>query len=285
MIAKAKSIAHTSEAVDYALQDKKDCIILKHNYCSGMSGTEINQEFKMFQHYNDRCINNSISIVLSPELNEGRGLTPSKMAKISEKFMAEMGLSENQYIAIMHRDKEHRHIHIIANRIDFNGVAYKDKHIGYKASDRGDKVAKEMGLVRAQLIRDNNIKARKNEKLELKREVKSIHNTVLAGKESLTFSKYQEEMKTRGVTILPTINNQGKTQGFRMEYKGENLKASEVNRDISLKKMAKGHSGANDFQFDKQYLRKHDEFIIKAPQVVKKKEVQKRNNNDYSPGM
>ena len=40
--------------------------------------------------------------------------------------MKEMNLGERQAIAFVHQDKEHKHIHLYVNRIDFNGKAYND---------------------------------------------------------------------------------------------------------------------------------------------------------------
>jgi hypothetical protein len=39
-------------------------------------------------------------------------------------------------------------------------------------------------------------------------------------------------MKAHKVDVIPTINKANQLQGFRVEYKGVNLKASEVHRDM-----------------------------------------------------
>ena len=40
-------------------------------------------------------------------------------------------------------------------------------------------------------------------------------------------------MKAQKVEVIPTINKANQLQGFRVEYKGGNLKASEVHRSMS----------------------------------------------------
>ena len=40
-------------------------------------------------------------------------------------------------------------------------------------------------------------------------------------------------MKDHKVNVLPTINKYNQLQGFRIEYKGVNLKASQVDRSMS----------------------------------------------------
>lgn len=259
MIGKAKSISHTVSGVDYSLQEKKESTILKHNYCSGMNGKEVNQEFKTFQHYNEKCKTPTLSIVLSPEPKNGKELSNKQMVNVTNRFMEEMGLSEHQYIAVQHKDKEHKHIHIYANRIDFNGKAYNDSFVGKKASRMADKVAKELGLTRAMEVQKENLKRMNNLGKEFKNEIKDIHKEVVGTRRGrgLTFEQYKGLMKEKGVQIHPTINKQGNLQGFRMEYRGENLKASEVNRDISIKKMDTGHKGEENFMFDTGYLNKY----------------------------
>lgn len=249
MIALAKSIIHTSQMVDYALQESKDCKILQHNYCSGVSGAEINHEFKMFQQFNGRCKNNTISIVLSPKRIDGRELTDKELREISNTYMAKMNLQENQYIAIKHADRENNHVHIIANRIDFNGVAYKDKHIGYKSQKIGIEIAAEEELINPrdkekenQKYRDKTPISELNEKEEIKKikkEILEIHTNVIASLNVHSFKGYQEKMMLKNVKINPTINKQGEPQGFRLEYKGNDFKASEIHRTaLSVKKMA-----------------------------------------------
>lgn len=260
MIGKAHPISHTASLVDYTLKENKNCLILKHNHCSGMSGKEINSEFETFQQYNDRCKKNTLSIVLSPETKDGKGLTNMQMVDVTNRFMDKMGLSEHQYIAVLHRDKDHKHIHIIANRIDFGGKAYSDKLVGLRAQDRADKVAIEMGLVRAKEVKKENEATRNNMAKEFKNEIKDIHKSVVGTRENrgLTFSEYKKLMKEEGVEIVPTINKQDKLQGFRMIYKGRNLKASEVDRkNISLKRMGISQEGEKDFIFDSPYINEY----------------------------
>ncbi len=44
---------------------------------------------------------------------------------------------------------------------------------------------------------------------------------------------YIKLMKEKSIIVIPSINKQRKLQGFRFEYKGQNLKGSEVHRSMS----------------------------------------------------
>src|SRR5690554_3674680 len=53
------------------------------------------------------------SLNLAPEEN----LTDKQFISMAQKYMDEMGFSNNQFVVYRHFDREHDHIHIIANRV------------------------------------------------------------------------------------------------------------------------------------------------------------------------
>ena len=72
MISKAKSVRGSSQAIDYILNDKGQAIELDRNGLVGKDGKEILQELRMVQSENQNCKNNTISIVLSPDADQGK---------------------------------------------------------------------------------------------------------------------------------------------------------------------------------------------------------------------
>ncbi|VVO73764.1 relaxase/mobilization nuclease domain-containing protein [Pseudomonas fluorescens] len=54
-------------------------------------------------------------------LRPGESLTPAQWRTSVRKYMTDLGFDEtNQYVAVMHQDKDHQHVHIVANRIRLN---------------------------------------------------------------------------------------------------------------------------------------------------------------------
>ena len=41
-------------------------------------------------------------------------------------------------------------------------------------------------------------------------------------------------MKANGVDVIPSINKQGKLQGFRFEFQGHSFKGSEIHRNMGM---------------------------------------------------
>ncbi|MFK7002044.1 relaxase/mobilization nuclease domain-containing protein [Flavobacterium oreochromis] len=242
MVGKAKSISHTSNAIDYGKDKMNSQEISRHNVI-GNSGYEIEQEFKIYQNLNDNAKLNTISVVISPDANDGRKLTNEDFKEITNSYLEKMNLKENQHIAYVHRDRDHTHIHLYVNRIDAQGKAYNDSYIGKKTHHKVHEIAKERGLISAKekMIENiNNIQQNKGSFKILKNEIFKKHQEILNNKPG-TFSKYKEEMLKQGLEINPTINKQGEIQGFRiLDLKTKtDFKASEVNRSMSVGNLIK----------------------------------------------
>lgn len=55
-------------------------------------------------------------------------LTDNLMAEIAREYMRRMGIKNTQYIVCRHTDREHQHLHIVANRVDNNGNTISDSN-------------------------------------------------------------------------------------------------------------------------------------------------------------
>ena len=73
---------------------------------------------------------------------------------------------------------------------------------------------------------------------EVRSEIKQIHEKVIAEIKPKDFDQYIKYMKQRDVDVIPSINKSNRLQGFRFEYKGHNLKGSDVHRSMSMGRIA-----------------------------------------------
>jgi len=55
-------------------------------------------------------------------------LTDGLMAEIAREYMKRMGIVNTQYIVCRHTDKEHQHLHIVANRVNNDGNTISDRN-------------------------------------------------------------------------------------------------------------------------------------------------------------
>ena len=235
MIAKGKSISHTRASLGYGWNQEKDSEIVFRQNLAGENPVEITDEFRFIQEQNQNCQKNTLSFVLSPTIEDGKSLQKKELEKICEKFMKEMKLGERQAIAFVHKDKEHKHIHLYVNRIDFNGEAYKDNFIGKRCQMAAEKVAEEMKLTtvkQMQVEREFNLR-------DIRSEIKRRHDVVMKEHHPKSYNQYIDLMKANKVEVIPCINKAGKLQGFRFEFDRHNFKGSEVDRMMSIGNIGK----------------------------------------------
>lgn len=235
MIGKGKAISHTSASIAYGWNQEKNAEIVIKQHLVGENPKEITKEFELVQAQNYHCKNNTFSFVISPTIKDGQKLSNKDLNTICQKFMKELHLKERQAIAFVHRDKKHVHIHLYVNRIDFKGVAFKDRLIGIRSQRAAQAVAEKMQLTtvkQVQFEKEFNLK-------EIRIEMKKIHEVTLSQIKPKSFQQYMDAMASNGVKVIPSINKANKLQGFRFELNGHNLKGSEVHRSMTGTKIGK----------------------------------------------
>lgn len=176
MVSKAKSIKCSKAAILYIMDDKGLAEEIHRNLLPGETAKEIFNELRLTQKTNTRCHKNTYSIVLSPskEVN----FSKDKIEEITLKHMDNLGLKNNQWIAYLHKSTQVPHVHIIANRIGFDGIAHKDNYISKKAQTSAHNIALELKLTTARKIGVKRLRerlyAKKQEKLshQNKQEIK-----------------------------------------------------------------------------------------------------------------
>lgn len=68
------------------------------------------------------------------------------LARIVNEYLKRMGYDDNQFVAFRHHDKEHPHVHIIVNRVNFQGKCTSDSHERDKNRQVCKDLTKEFGL-------------------------------------------------------------------------------------------------------------------------------------------
>jgi len=229
MIGKVKAVGNTGANIDYGLDKEKDAEIVFSQHLAGDNAQEITDEFRLIQKQNTRCQKNTLSFILSPTREDGKILTKQRLGELTQRFVKQMQLKENQAVAFVHRDKAHTHVHLYVNRIGFDGKAYNDSFIGKRSQLAAENVAKDMGLT---TVKDVQLE-KEMDTIRIRLEIKNIHQKIMENERPKTMDVYFKTMKAQNVEVIPSINKANKLQGFRFEYKGQNFKASQVHRSMS----------------------------------------------------
>ena len=235
MIGKAKACVGGTNLISYIINQKKGYELERSNL-SGQTPSELYSSMQVIQNQNLRCKNNTISIVLSPEIDDGKKMTTDQWKHLSKSAISELGINpENaQYISFIHTEKEHKHLHIILNRVQDNGKLIKDNYIGKRMQHIAHNLALDMNLISAKIVKEEKQRERKELLKEFRADFRKAHRQV---KETYPkdLEEYSNRMKACGYTIIPTINKQGNIQGFNVvDEKDTKLKLSEIDRKIKL---------------------------------------------------
>lgn len=229
MIAKCKSISHSGNAIDYAMnKDKSE--ELYRNGVVGDSNKEIKQEFEMMQESNTRCKNNTFRVEISPTAEDR--VNKKDMREILQDHLKEMNLEKHQCIAYIHYDTKTPHIHAVINRVDQKGKAFDDTYISNRFSRTADKIAERRGLTRA-----NEVSKGKALGKDKGKAFEKAHERAVMKYNPSSFEQYQVVMKAEGYNIEKAISlKTGKPTGVRVGKIGEKAeKISSVSRKVGTK--------------------------------------------------
>ena len=120
----------------YCLNDKqklhKDDVVFKNraevlmfNKCFG-NQNELIQQFNEVRQLNPKLAKPVLHVTLSFAKDDK--LDQNKLTAISEACAKDLGFENNQFVSIFHKDTEHPHMHIVANRIGFDKRTVSDSN-------------------------------------------------------------------------------------------------------------------------------------------------------------
>jgi hypothetical protein len=113
---------------------------------AGRTPRELAQEFGALRRLNPKLAKAVAHLMLSPAPGDP-ALTDQQWQAIAETYMQGMGYSDAPWCAVVHRDTDHQHLHLMACRIDFNGKTISEANDYRKSEAIVRRIEKEFGLV------------------------------------------------------------------------------------------------------------------------------------------
>ena len=260
MIGKCKAIAHGSTALDYIFREGKLGYRLAfHNLCSREPKT-IYEEMKVVSDYNSRCRNKFLRIEIGIASQDEKKLPVSELMRIAHLFTKRMGLDNYQWVAVMHKDTDNMHIHIIANRISLYGEVYDTTFVSNKAARVAEDISREKGLTIAKEVKAEKKHQKTKANLtreQTKQQVQQICYALLEkykGTGIMGHSMFLYELHKNGISIECMKNKQGKVYGLKFSYSGQSFKASEIDREFGYRSLQKNFEATNREEPKKPHL-------------------------------
>ncbi|MBB4801185.1 hypothetical protein HNP37_001224 [Flavobacterium nitrogenifigens] len=106
--------------------------VLEYNNCFG-DKYELTQQFKDVRKLSRRVEKPMLHLTL--RLAPTDRLTKEQFREAGRECAKAFGIADNQYICVLHKDTNERHIHIAANRVGFNGRVVSDSNSYKRMAD------------------------------------------------------------------------------------------------------------------------------------------------------
>ena len=197
--------------------------VLMYNRCYG-NDKELIGQFNEVRQLNPNLSSPVLHITLS--LAPGEKLGNDKLMEVAEDCARQMGFENNQFVAISHRDTNHQHLHIVANRIGFDKRTVSDSKNYEKIANYCRKMERKYGLKQVANPKRFLSKEQRNMPRSDQRKEQLRENINDALKKSSDFKEFERQMGAREYKIT-----KGRGISFADEKKVK-VKGSQVNYSL-----------------------------------------------------
>jgi hypothetical protein len=212
--------------VNYCLQSIKRPIIMGQNGVFGSNPLSLSHQFELIsnlkRNVSKPVCHSAISFAHKDKIND------ALIQAIVKDYLKDIGLDQKQYLLIKHQDTKHEHVHLIINRIGFDGEVARDYRSGYRTKLIMQKLEKKYGLIVAQKQgnkRKEQIRLLIETGLQKRKDLKTILNDIEQIGYKVIFNKTSND-KIIGMSFLNI-------------EKGITFKSSEISRKYSYNKLLK----------------------------------------------
>lgn len=243
MIAKSVKGKGFRGALEYDLTKEQGRVIDKN--MAGKSPRELAAEFGEIRKLRPNLGRAVLHVSLSAAPTEK--LTDEQWREIGKRYMDGMGLEKNQFVITRHTDTEHEHIHILANRIRFDGSVTSDSQDYKRQETIMRELERDYGLQRVAPSSEAKRKAPTKGEIECgirtgqpsaRQQLQQLADS--AAKDCGSFTAYQERLEAAGVELVPVVQLEGaKLSGLSYRLDGVTMKGSDLGKSYSAAGLAK----------------------------------------------
>lgn len=244
MVISASTRNVSSKSIQYQQSDKEQSVEVCRNGLSGEKPKDLFAELKEIADRNTRTEKKYVTAVISPPKEYSQNLSLNDWAKLAEDYLKKEGIGkDNQYLVHLHQSTDDKHLHIIANRIDYYGKnQVKSHNIGERASGHAEVLSKERNWKTAQEITGEKKAEIKNVLLQEKSQSRSLGDLVSRMDKRGYIMQISENSKgLNGARIIPkadinmnpSVLEKVTKQGFKLSDIDPKLKIKEIALDLA----------------------------------------------------
>lgn len=243
MIAKAIKGKGFRGALEYDLSKEHGRLI--DTNMEGAGPRELAKEFGEIRKLRPNLAKAVLHVSLSAA--PGEHLTDAQWIEIGQRYLHGMGLDDNQYLITRHNDTEHEHIHLLVNRIRFDGEVTSDSHDYRRHEVLMRAIERDYALQPVQPSIDAVRRAATKGEIEqgLRTGVASTRQRLQqlcdgAVTASRSYSDYAERLDAAGVDLVPVTQLDGtRLSGLSYRLDGVMMKGSDLGKGYSPAGLAK----------------------------------------------
>ena len=246
-------------AVKYVVEDERRAVVLASTGVTPTDWRKMTEDFVRQANFNEAKTKACFHAILS--FSPQDKVDDKTIAHIATAYLVEMGLSNTQFAIVKHTDKDHPHVHLLANLVDNNGKSIKDSFMGLKGKKIAQRLTKEYGLTPA--TKKELTQTHPEALGEGERTRYQIYEAIKAALpfcdtlEDLAYRLERQDIKT---TVKYKSGSTTERQGISFELGDFTFKGSKVDRAYSLKGLEKA------LEFNQQWrFTKHDKLSADHP--------------------
>jgi hypothetical protein len=226
-------------ALRYNLEkvDKGIAEVLDHSFVS-VSEKSILKEIQMIKvlRPNLQKFFYHTSINFPPSEN----LTNATMTQIGKDYLQESGFTQNQYIMFRHHDADHPHLHILVNRINYDGKVLSDSNDFARCEKILRDLEKKYNLTEVISSKHAQERAITKDELEMMKRTNTpshkmtlqvlIKDTITSNKK-LSCSEFIQALESKGINLLFNQASTGFVSGISYSYEGMIITGAKLGND------------------------------------------------------
>ncbi|RKD99770.1 relaxase/mobilization nuclease domain-containing protein [Marinifilum flexuosum] len=235
MIAKIVKGKGFAGVVNYILDQKKGTELLNSEGLRLKNKGAIVESFKQQAELNSKISKPGYHISLSFSAKDKEFLSNELMADIAKQYMSRMKIFNTQFLIARHFDKEHPHIHLIINRVDYHGKTISDKNDRI----RSEKICKELTRKHCLYFAKGKEQVKVNRLHEPDKTKYEIYDALkMHISKCSDWSELIENLRQVGIQVdFKTKGNTMEIQGVRFTKGGLTFNGSKVDRQFSFSKI------------------------------------------------
>lgn len=175
----------------------------------------------------------------SLSLPPGDDLTLNQWLDVASDFVRKMGIKDNQYCIVRHHDKDHKHIHLVVNRISADGNVWYAEQDVPQAIEACRELEKLKDYLRDTSGKDHTnhryypsykeqTRHRKHQDIRRQYVHDTIRRVIDTAPCRLTPKQFVKLLALDGIEVLPNISATGRVNGFSFMYQGARYTGSKV---------------------------------------------------------